>query len=315
MTTPMPSFHLFGRLPTELRLQIWQYCLPYRVFELDYPLDIMVYSLNRKGPDNLFPSPCSLRHTTFQNGRPPLISRVCRESRGVATRSGGFIEEDDTNRPSDTEWTSTFEYYDSWEDKTHGAPHLNWTADYEFDYDYHGYPVNCMIWESRKFSATPSIMLELLYFNDFGPQPYPYTPDWRFQPRRRPNEKAEFINAYKQLPIWLVVTRIVVVHSDLDSAAATGLFGLLGDAPVQIVPVSEEAKTASFYDLAERCERGKSVITSQDFRRIPVDDMRQYLRGTVMTKFASEDLAAIMHPAIMFRLCTQMCNHSVEART
>lgn len=315
MTTPISSFHLFGRLPTELRLHIWQYCLPYRVVELDYPLDTIVYSLDREGPDNLLPSPCSLRHTTFQNGRPPLISRVCRESRGVATRSGGFITEYDTNRLSDTEWSSTFDYDDSWEDKTHGAPHLNWTAGYELEHDYHGYPLNCMIWESRKISATPSIMLELLYSNTFGPRPYPFTPDGRFQFRRRPNEKAEFINAYKQLPSWLVVTRIIVVHSHLDSAAATGLFGLLGDAPVQIVPVSEEAKVASFYDLAERCERGKSVIISQDFRQIPVDEMRQYLRCTVLAKFASEDLAAIMHPAIMFRLCTQMCNHSVEVQT
>ncbi|KAG9680241.1 hypothetical protein KCU87_g471, partial [Aureobasidium melanogenum] len=43
MTKPATSFHLFGRLPPELRLQIWQYCLPYRVFELDFSLDEYVF--------------------------------------------------------------------------------------------------------------------------------------------------------------------------------------------------------------------------------------------------------------------------------
>jgi hypothetical protein len=30
-------FHLFPRLPTELRLEIWRLCLPRRVWELDIP--------------------------------------------------------------------------------------------------------------------------------------------------------------------------------------------------------------------------------------------------------------------------------------
>ncbi|KAH0344405.1 chromate transporter, partial [Aureobasidium melanogenum] len=118
-----------------------------------------------------------------------------------------------------------------------------------------------------------------------------------------PNEKAEFTNAYKTLPSWLVVMHVVVVYSDLRSAAATGLFGLLGDAPVQIIPVSEEAKTDSLYDLAERCERGQDVTASQDFTRKSADEMRQELRDEVWLRFKSEDLVAIMHPAIMFRLC------------
>lgn len=316
MTKPTPSFHLFGQLPTELRQQIWQYCLPHRVVELDCPLDTIVYWLDREDINNLLPSPCTLRHTTLQNGRPPLISRVCRESRSVATRSGGFVTDRDPDRPSDTEWCSDFEFADAWVDKTRGAPHLNWTSAYEIEYSWYGYPLNCMIWESRRFSATPSIMLEYINTLTFGPQPFPITlPNGRLYWTRRPNEEAEFIDAYKQLPSWLVVMRYIVVHSDVHSAAATGLFGLLGDAPVQIIPVSEETKINSFYDLAERCERGKNVTASQDLTRKSAEELRQELRRKVLSRYSSENLAAIMHPAIMFRLCTQMCNHSVEAHT
>jgi hypothetical protein len=299
MTKPATSFHLFGRLPPELRLQIWQYCLPYRVFELDFSLDEYVFWSYREYLDPPLPSPCTLQHTTRQNGRPPLISRICRESRSVATESGGFVTECDPDEPLDAYWTSSFDFEDAWVDKTHGAPHLNWTSTYEAQFDWAGYPINCMIWESRKFSATPSIMLGLLDTRTFGPQPF--------------HEETEFIDAYKTLPSWLVVMHVVVVHSDLSSAAALGLFGLLGDSPVQIIPVSEEAKIDSFYDLAERCERGQDVTASQDFTRKSADEMRQELRKEVWSRFSSEDLVAIMHPAIMFRLCTQMCNHNVEA--
>ncbi|KAG9913624.1 hypothetical protein KCU98_g13011, partial [Aureobasidium melanogenum] len=206
-----------------------------------------------------------------------------------------------------------FDFEDAWVDKTHGAPHLNWTSVYEPEYQFHGYPLNCMIWESRKFSATPSIMLGLLGSRTFGPQPFPITlPNGRLHFIRRPNEETEFIDAYRQLPSWLVVMRIVVVHSDLPSAAATGLFGLLGDAPVQIIPVSEETKINTFYELAERCEHGKPVTASQDLTCKSADELRQELRREISSRFRSEseDLAKIMHPAIMFRLCTQMCNHS-----
>ncbi|KAH0238630.1 hypothetical protein KCV06_g618, partial [Aureobasidium melanogenum] len=269
MTKPATSFHLFGRLPPELRLQIWQYCLPYRVFELDFSLDEYVFWSYREYLD------------------PPLTFAMYPLTYNASKWASA------THQP--------FDFEDAWVDKTHGAPHLNWTSTYEAQFCWAGYPINCMIWESRKFSATPSIMVGLLDTRTFGPQPF--------------HEETEFIDAYKTLPSWLVVMHVVVVHSDLSSAAATGLFGLLGDAPVQIIPVSEEAKIDSFYDLAERCERGQDVTASQDFTRKSADEMRQELRKEVWSRFKSEDLVAIMHPAIMFRLCTQMCNHNIEAHT
>ncbi|KAG9691394.1 hypothetical protein KCU95_g7171, partial [Aureobasidium melanogenum] len=233
----------------------------------------------------------------------------------------GFVTERDSDRPSDTEWWSDFEFEDAWVDETHGAPHLNWSGTYAPEYQWSGYPLNCMIWESRRFSATPSIMLESIHNLTFGPPPPEIRgPDGRLQYVPRPNKETEFVDAYKTLPSWLVVMDIVVVHLDLSSAAGTGLFGLLGDAPVQIIPVSNETEINRFYDLAERCERGKSVTASQDFARKSAEEWRQELRDDVLYRFSqnesvAEDLIAIMHPAIMFRLCTQMCNHSVEAHT
>jgi hypothetical protein len=74
------TFHSFPRLPIELREEIWRFCLPHRVSEMDYPIDWMVYgSVDPK--DKL---PCSLRWTSICNARPSLLATVCRESRRVA---------------------------------------------------------------------------------------------------------------------------------------------------------------------------------------------------------------------------------------
>ncbi|KAJ5833512.1 hypothetical protein N7474_001823 [Penicillium riverlandense] len=85
-TTLLPeealTFPRFPDLPAELRLMIWSYSLPHRVVELDM-------STQAIGP----PLPCGLTLTSTLNGLPPLISRVCRESRSVALQSRSMVSE------------------------------------------------------------------------------------------------------------------------------------------------------------------------------------------------------------------------------
>lgn len=291
MTAPKPVFRLFSRLPTELRLTIWRYCLPNRIYEIDHPWDRMVFDLD---DDDSSPSPCRLYQTTHQNGRPPLISRVCRESRAVAHEYGSFNTVCDPDRPLSAQWISGTDNSGCWLDGTRDSPHLNWTPQYEADYDYDGDSLQCLVWDALQLSATPSLMLT--YF------------------QRSRSEIDHGMEAYKQLSKWLIVMRVVVVHSDHELAAVSGLFGLLGDAQVQIVSVSEQAKLDRLYDLAEDCESKQSVTVTQNLVRPSLDSLEEELRTVLIRKFGSEDLAAIMHPAVMFRLCTEMCNSGTEVR-
>lgn len=82
--TQSSAFHPFRKLPTELRLIIWRLCLPRRVHQLENPLDEFLFNVPREDA----PSPCNLSSTTWINGRPPVITRVCRESRAVAFETG-----------------------------------------------------------------------------------------------------------------------------------------------------------------------------------------------------------------------------------
>ncbi|CAD0081629.1 unnamed protein product, partial [Aureobasidium vineae] len=229
------TFSLFSRLPTELREEIWRCCLPHRVSEMDYPADFIVYG----SFDDDDKVPCSLQSTSNNNGRPPLLTRVC---------------------------------------------HLA--------YSIEGNPVESLVRESKRLNGSASIMLH--YISD-GFRRY---------------SKQRDLAVFKLLPKWLVVTRVIVIHLDSAQAAKTGLFGLLGDAPVQVVDAYSPL-ASQLYELAETCERGAYALTAaQNFARMSADDMNAMVKRQAFEVFQEYDLLKRMRPAIMFRLCTQMCNHS-----
>ena len=104
MSAPARVFHLFPQLPPELREEVWRYCLPYRVFELDHPAHFNVFEYP---PEDENAVPCMLGITTVMNGRPPLICRVCRESRAVASKAGDMVVELWRNRLTIAHWNSS----------------------------------------------------------------------------------------------------------------------------------------------------------------------------------------------------------------
>lgn len=68
------TFHPFPRLPFELRRSIWKLCRPNRVLDVDWvPHDF-----------NLLTTCQGLGLTSVLNSKPPIITRICRESRAVA---------------------------------------------------------------------------------------------------------------------------------------------------------------------------------------------------------------------------------------
>ncbi|OOQ84150.1 hypothetical protein PEBR_31549 [Penicillium brasilianum] len=72
---PEPHFHLFSRLPAELRMKIWEFCLPNRVVELNHPRWVAQKDK------------CDGTWTAKRNTLPPAISLVNHESRMVAIRA------------------------------------------------------------------------------------------------------------------------------------------------------------------------------------------------------------------------------------
>lgn len=82
------SFTKFPNLPTELRRAIWRCCLPLRVYELDGAFARVIFGV----VDPQKSLPCSLHIPSALNVRPPVITRVCRESRELAFEEGSFVD-------------------------------------------------------------------------------------------------------------------------------------------------------------------------------------------------------------------------------
>jgi len=277
MSTSEPTFHCFSRLPLELREQIWRYCLPYRIRELDVPV-----------ADNLYwgqPQPCQLQRTSSSNSQPPLIARVCYESRKVAHETGVFVP--GYTDAASADWYTDTAIYTTWQDPLRESLHLNWARVYEADFHYRGDPLEHLVRLGQGVTGNISLTGEYLF---------------------QTVTKAQDLQLLKRRASWSVVVRTIIVHSDTKSAAATGLFGLLGDSRVQIIDVGDAVEVKQFMDFAESCERGQDVTAKQDFRLETVWTQAELLRKHVLSVYGKE-MVASLRPAVMFRLCTQMCNN------
>jgi hypothetical protein len=307
-------FHSFSRLPTELREGIWQLCLPHRVYEMDDPVDFVVYKAFR--PEDKIP--CSLMSTSRSNIRPPLLARVCRESRRVAFVTGNWLSMLDwrgagsPDGPREADWnTGNVIDRGCWEDTSRDSAHMNWTPGYDTEYGplMDGHPLTSLAREAKRLNGSASFMLEcVMTDHTFETEPYD-------RPILRPLEgvpldqrKQEDLAALELLQEWMVVVRVVVIHLDLGRAADSGLFGLSGDEIIQVVDANLPL-TSQLYELAEHCERGASAVTTaQNFIRMSADDMDAMVKRVTFKVFHDSAVGKRLRPAIMFRLCTQMCN-------
>lgn len=309
-------FHSFCRLPVELQRMVWRYCLPPRVIEVDAP--VRWDMLDDHGVDALA-TICTLRRTTWLNQRPPLITRVCRLSRSTAFEVGSFVAPRtcDGRLLNPKRWPpSRIAKHSTWKDRAHDSLHLNWTLNAEWE---NGSPISPFEEPERTAetiivpggSGNVSLMMQA-FVSEFEAEQY----DWygfrrpRFPMSLQPHTLQE-LNVFQMVPEWLVVMRTIIVHCDLGIAARTGLFGLLGDAPVVVVDACrDEARVRALLDFAQMCESkwGPPLTRNQNFERVSPESMKRRLDHHIQWRYHSEGQAAVMHPAVMFRLCPSMCN-------
>lgn len=198
---------------------MWRKCLPHRVVEIDYAADYDAYL-------------CNLRCTSNINQQPPVISRVCRESRRVAFESGYQLGKE--SPPPEARWNCSLLITKAWIDPSRDTIHLNWTPCYGADWSSsrgEGSALDYLAWSSRRARGGSFMFDYLDHTRDGGVK------------------MGERIGAIQQLRNGVVVMQIVVVHITFEAAANTGLFGLLGDACIQLVDVSDEARLNAFFSM------------------------------------------------------------------
>ncbi|KAI0191621.1 hypothetical protein F4808DRAFT_443607 [Astrocystis sublimbata] len=274
------SFPRFCELPAELRNEIWRQCLPHRVVELDQQQDELVWEDEPPCPTNW--------KITCTNSAPPLLTRVCRESRAVSHEGGASPIDTESDRFGNA--MAEYPWLDPARDL---VVHLNWEpfADIESQsYDW-GDPLRSLMRLAAQTSSDrTSFMVALL--QTFAGRENPDEPHEHYRWTR-----SELVDLLRTRSQWaVVVLPPVVIHADVT--ATDGLFGLLGDARVQIV--EEEAYMERFLALGLASNvTVHGTFTPEDWKAA-----KDELEVTAKVVFRSPDLGTALQPSVMFRLCT-----------
>lgn len=229
------TFHRFPDLPKEIRDEIWRLCLPHRVVELDWP-DFEWYFSNGY-PTWLLPLddtrdkpqtwPCRLTPTSRINCAPPIISRLCHESRTLALKTGHLQTQTGTER-----WVSfRLKTERFWVDRDRDVLHLHW---HPFLYGPVAWnpldPVEHLMSMSHSTAAV-SICADLL--------------DAIEQPKRQ-----AIMRLLEHRPRWSICGALVVIHvTDEAAAVESGLWGTLGEERVVLVDGADVERLHRFRRL------------------------------------------------------------------
>ncbi|KFZ17302.1 hypothetical protein V501_01832 [Pseudogymnoascus sp. VKM F-4519 (FW-2642)] len=254
------SFPQFSRLPLELRCLIWFHCLPRRIAEEDIPYTLLDGKRSRQA--------CWPNRTTFKNARVPYVAAVSREARQTVFEWGQHQKsQDDTSL--ETIWLQP---------KVDLALHLNWTrrrnhAFYQvYDAYVPGYdetPLVMLIYRALwDYGMRISLVGDVIHPFDVGELMIDTATTTNNSP---PSDSKPVASATPSIPITEVqderaediyhivtfaedqtiyLTLVAIsLHVDKAAALASGLFGLLGDAPVQTVDFDDVPRLRQFYKL------------------------------------------------------------------
>ncbi|KAI0545821.1 hypothetical protein F4679DRAFT_599217 [Xylaria curta] len=225
MTQQGPLFHYFPLLPTELRLEIWRYCLPSRIVE--------VHNAPYQGP---LPGQ-SLKHYKRQLApslpclplAPPIISRVCQESRYFVLSHGGL-------RPIGLKHTRV--WFDKRTDTISIDPdHLSLFTLYEEGFICEEEVISSVLQSCLSDLTIPLAIgshlvecaCELLFLSRFHQSGKQDIAQWAME---RISQRTE----------CTVVLEKVLLHLDYSDACACGLWGLLGESNPAHVDVQDPAQ-------------------------------------------------------------------------
>ncbi|KAF4551769.1 Hypothetical protein D9617_12g036590 [Elsinoe fawcettii] len=278
------GFPRFPDLPLELRLQIWRYCLPCRIVELDTPV----------APRFKHDHKISRANTSW-----PCLVGVCREAREVAFESGGIechpITYADEKHPNDRGDLPREPHRMVWIDRRQDCFYLDYTGPEDVldevypDSDRFLYAIHHA---SHSKDSAPAISdwtirsYESRCYDDPDARPY----EWKCTRR-------EFANILLRAPAWRVVI-MSPVYVFCDKSKTDGLFGVLGDAPVQLVNVNDETKLDAYRSLGN--VKGVKVLPGFDLK--VVRHRRNELCKGWKRVFDTHGRSPVLDIVIMFRL-------------
>ncbi|EED13984.1 hypothetical protein TSTA_102140 [Talaromyces stipitatus ATCC 10500] len=272
------TFHCFPQLPPELRRMIWEHCLPYRVAQVD-PCD--VFFDGRKPEQQI----CDVESVTIENTRQPVIAFVSTESRQVALEQGCWLRDENN-------WNVIKSF---WFQRRRDVLHLNWTPErgdywYRFEHDDGSSWVYMFLYQAHELKLPTkerSMVADAIYRFNLNTLRDSYDEWDDFIPKSpitkyREHESfalSEIINHTAYWPGYQlsidVIMAAISLHITKESAVKSGIFGLLGDAPIQLIDVGDEVRLRKYeaickehmlYDKEPKVQKMFEVLLSPRFQ-------------------------------------------------
>lgn len=278
------AFHLFPWFPRELRDVIWRACLPHRVVEIDIPLgsvamgvwllgdhsdysgqdsgdeECNTHDVDRKGRG------CHMARTTRINSAPPIISRVCRESRMVAFETGRLLRHEHRKA---CEGPDIRPHVDQqWFDPARDAVHLHYTIYLLPDRGVRveGNPMRIL----HERVAGQRVRASLAY-------------DYISCGGHRDIEWLESMALLEDLGEISVCLKVVCIHIDEGPAVQSGLFGTLGEERVVLVDALDHKHISKFCMVWQAHGSCYDPLTEAFFKQYVNDDSAIIEEDGIMT--------------------------------
>ncbi|KAL6695547.1 hypothetical protein J3F84DRAFT_408556 [Trichoderma pleuroticola] len=235
------TFYHFSKFPPEIRRHIWQYCLPHRIAEEDFPYFLLDGKESRQA--------CWAKSSTYQNAQKPAIAIVNRESRQVALEHGQIWE------PPDSHSLESIWVQPNRDSLLHNYTRICDLVMYG-SVDATSSVVVMFLWRAEEHKMQPCIVAEVLHpFNlkalldgDAASE----NPRVLYEKidNLDSGDIAGYAECIQQQKIDLGIAMAAIsLHISAEAALDSGLFGLLGDAPIQLVDFDDEARLRQFYTL------------------------------------------------------------------
>lgn len=271
------DFHLFPWLPKELRDAIWRQCLPHRVVEVDIPLGYIamgvwllpdrdrdaneaiefwnrkVRHVDKKGRG------CYMESTTRINSAPPIITRVCYESRMVAFKTGRLLKHEHKQLRDEPDITPHVDY--QWFDPARDAVHLHYTMHVlPHRVRVQGNPIRLL----HERAAAQGVQASLTYSH-------------MVCSNHQGTEWSRSMALIKDLGEISVCLKNVCIHIDEAPAVHSGLFGTLGEERVLLVDALDHERINKFRTLWMAHRSCRDPLTEAFFEQY-VDDESAIIR-------------------------------------
>jgi hypothetical protein len=221
----------FMQFPLEIRRMIWKECLPRRVIE---------FERRTHNRDTV----CQRTRTTSTNLKIPALAHVCSESRAVVLESGGS-------------WTTLEFDKTGWLNPDRDVIFQHWKRkDGTHAEGVHFCDWDDMISANRK-SAIPNVLQFRGRCQGMGVTADNFCvfyPSLNNRPEETPWQKGAswliyHFDDYRKSNEWLVSMDMCIIHASPEAGRRSGLFALMGDAPVQLVDVADVERIALFRQL------------------------------------------------------------------